>query len=345
MNAWIDFKALRAQLKFEDVLRHYGVEVKDTNHKQHHGYCPLPNHNGKKNSPSFSANLERGIFNCFGCGAKGNLIDFAVLMSGGNPADGADVRKTALHLQESFGTSGPADKIAAKRHVAPQLELPHAEAESPEVRVVVNAPLDFELKNLDANHPYLEKRGFNKETIHHFGLGFCSKGLLSGRVAIPVHSPDGKLTGYAGRLVDDASINEENPRYKFPPKRERKGVIYEFHKMELVYNSHRIRNPVDELLIVEGFPSVWWLTQMGFPYVIALMGWAMSERQAEIIIDLIAPEGRAWVISDGDESGNKCAASVFEHVAPKRSLRWLKLDHGKQPTDYPGGWYRTQLGK
>src|SRR5579884_3843768 len=61
MGEWIDFKALRAQLSFADVLRLYGVEVKaKANGKQHHGYCPLPNHNGKRNSPSFSANLEKG---------------------------------------------------------------------------------------------------------------------------------------------------------------------------------------------------------------------------------------------------------------------------------------------
>ena len=69
MTTWIDFKALRAKLDFEQVLRHYGIEVKRKGN-QHHGYCPLPNHNGKKNSPSFSANLDRGIFQCFGCGAK-----------------------------------------------------------------------------------------------------------------------------------------------------------------------------------------------------------------------------------------------------------------------------------
>ena len=64
MNTWIDFKTLRSKLDFEQVLRHYGVEVKRKG-EQHHGFCPLPNHQGKKNSPSFSANLERGIFQCF----------------------------------------------------------------------------------------------------------------------------------------------------------------------------------------------------------------------------------------------------------------------------------------
>jgi len=87
MPAWVNFKELRARLSFEKVLEHYGVEVKRKG-KQHHGYCPLPNHNGKRNSPSFSADLERGIFQCFGCGAKGNMLDFAALMSNADPKDG-----------------------------------------------------------------------------------------------------------------------------------------------------------------------------------------------------------------------------------------------------------------
>ena len=343
MPAWIDFKQLRAQLRFEDVLRHYAVEVKAKGGKQHQGYCPLPNHNGKRNSPSFSANLERGIFNCFGCGAKGNLIDFAVLMEGLNPDDGAGVRKTALKLQERFCPSQQArQQSKPKRHEAAQFELPTA-APKTNARVQINTPLDFELKNLDAKHHYLDKRGFSLETVEHFGLGYCSKGLLSGRIAIPIHNPTGQLVGYAGRIVDDTRINEENPRYKFPPPRERNDVVHEFHKLHLLYNLHRLKKPVLDLAIVEGFASVWWLTQMGFPDVVALMGWKMSDEQAQLICDVVPPNGRIWVIPDGDESGGRCAVSVLEHIGTQRFIQWLKLDESKQPTNYPGGWYRQRL--
>src|SRR2546423_14405707 len=99
MNGWINFKELRAKLDFEQVLRHYGVEVKRRG-VQHQGFCPLPNHKGKRNSPSFSANLERGIFQCFGCGAKGNVLEFAALMENSNPKDGAALRNVALKLQQ-----------------------------------------------------------------------------------------------------------------------------------------------------------------------------------------------------------------------------------------------------
>jgi len=57
MTNWIDFKQLRSKLNFEAVLRHFNVEVKKKG-TQHHGFCPLPEHNGKRNSPSFSANLN-----------------------------------------------------------------------------------------------------------------------------------------------------------------------------------------------------------------------------------------------------------------------------------------------
>src|ERR1039458_7097240 len=107
---WIDFKALRAQLDFAAVLEHYGVEVKRKGN-QHHGYCPLPNHNGKKNSPSFSANLDKGIFQCFGCGAKGNILEFAAMMENINLEDGAAFRAVALGLQQRFcpECASPAD--------------------------------------------------------------------------------------------------------------------------------------------------------------------------------------------------------------------------------------------
>src|ERR1700690_1165208 len=98
---WIDFKALRARLDFALVMEHYGVEVKAKG-TQHHGYCPLPNHNGKRNSPSFSANLEKGIFHCFGCEAKGNVLEFAALMAGKNIDDGAELRAVALELRDRF---------------------------------------------------------------------------------------------------------------------------------------------------------------------------------------------------------------------------------------------------
>jgi DNA primase len=318
---------LRSKLSFEQVLQYCGVEVKRKGN-QHHGFCPLPNHNGKKNSPSFSAHLEKGIFQCFGCGAKGDLLDFAVLMSNGDPKDSATFRKVAAELQARFcpaDSNEPKQKTTVKRHLKA--------ASKSEVPAIVNAPLDFELKGLDPKHPYLINRGFTAETIQHFGLGYCSRGFLKDRVAIPLHDHAGKLIGYAGRMVDDAAINEDNPRYKLPGIRERDGKLIEFQKTLFLYNGFRFTSPLDDLIVVEGFTSVWWLHQNRLPEVVGVMGSDCSERQGQLIVSLVKPKGQVWLMPDGNEAGERCALALFRHVSPHRFVRWMRLEKDKQPTD------------
>jgi DNA primase len=333
---WIDFKALRAQLDFAKVLEHYNVEVRRKgNGDQHHGYCPLPNHNGKRNSPSFSANLEKGIFQCFGCGAKGNILDFAAFMEKVGPKDGTALHEVAAKLQERFcpelGLSDERKTPPAKKPAPPKL----AETES-DKPVIVNEPLDFELKGLDAEHPYLLGRGFTPETIERFGLGYCGRGYLKCRVAIPLFDANSKLVGYAGRVVDDSTITEDNSRYRFPGERTREGKIFEFRKTLFLYNGYRIKAPVDDLIVVEGFTGVWWLDQNGLSNVVGTMGADCSPEQAELIVALVKPGGMVWIMPDGDKAGERHAQTLLTLISPHRAMRWLKLADGKQPTNLSG---------
>jgi len=118
-------------------------------------------------------------------------------------------------------------------------------------------------------------------------------------------------------------------------------VKHQFHKSEFLYAGYRITSPVDDLVVVEGFPSVWWLTQHSFANVVGLMGWCCSEKQAKLIVALVKPSGRVWVMPDGDESGERCAETSLLQVAPHRLVRWLKLEAGKQPTDLPADQLKT----
>lgn len=322
MSQWIDFKDLRARLDFEKVLQRYGVEIRRKG-DQHQGFCPLPNHEGKKRSPSFSANLKRGIFQCFGCGSKGNVLEFAALMEKVDPKDGPAFRAVALKVRQEF-----CPETATK--AGPEKK---PEEKTPGKPVVVNEPLNFELKGLDPGHPYLPGRGFSMETIIRFGLGFCSRGMLKDRIAIPLRDNEGKLVGYAGRVVDDATITEDNHRYRFPGARERDGKIFEFRKTLFVYNGYRIQKPVADLIVVESFTSVWWLTQHRLTDVIGTMGADCSERQAEIITSLVKPGGKVWVLSDGDPAGERFATATVLKVSLHRFTRWVRLVAGTQPTD------------
>jgi len=92
------------------------------------------------------------------------------MMSKVDPKDGAALHSVAVDLQKRFcPDTALAEKQTGQKPAKPDTQgLP----------VVVNAPLDFELKGLNREHPYLFNRGFSKETIEHFGLGFCSRGYL-----------------------------------------------------------------------------------------------------------------------------------------------------------------------
>ena len=102
MATWVDFRDLREHLDFARVLRHFGVELRVRGNGQHQGFCPLPTHQGTRRSPSFSANLPRKVWHCFGCGAKGNALDFAARMHGLDPDDPDQLRRAALDLARQF---------------------------------------------------------------------------------------------------------------------------------------------------------------------------------------------------------------------------------------------------
>ncbi len=158
--------------------------------------------------------------------------------------------------------------------------------------------------------------------------------LAAPLIRVPLHDTTGRLIGYAGRVVDDSTITEENPRYRFPGLRKREGTAFEFRKSQFVYNGFRITSPVADLTVVEGFAGVWWLTQSDFPETVSTMGADCSEKQAEIIVSLVKPGGTIWIMPDGDKAGERHAQLLLTHISPHRLIRWLKLPEGKQPTDH-----------
>ena len=332
--------ALRQSIDIRRVLEHYNVLVKDKG-KQAMAFCPLPTHKGKRRSMSFSVNFEKGIWQCFGCSAKGNVIDLAARMEGLDPFNGGNIRKAAIMLRDLFdgGAEVPARVPEVKRNVMPDVCNGHDPSES----VVVNAPLDFELRNLDQEHPYLAKRGFLPQTVKHFGLGFCNRGMFKGRIAIPIRNADGQLVGYAGRLVDDRAVSDTNPKYKLPAPREREGKRHEFHKSELVYNLDRAGERLSEIVVVEGFPSVWWMWQHGWDNAVATMGSDCSEKQVKLIVSKVDFDGRVWVIADGDAAGEHFGQAAAGAIGRYRFVRWMRLADGEQPTACSGEDVRAFL--
>jgi DNA primase len=183
---------------------------------------------------------------------------------------------------------------------------------------VVNPPLTFTLKQLDPTHLYLAARGLTKDTIEYFGLGYqAGKGMMHGRIVIPIHDEEGRLIAYAGRFPGDDPPEGED-KYKFPPN---------FKKSLVLYNLHRAREHTrDGLIVVEGFFSgVFALWQKGRKNVVAIMGSSLSEAQERLIVETVSQRGRVLLAFDRDEAGRKGMQEAAARLVSQVFVRTLAL--------------------
>jgi DNA primase len=332
---WVDFKDLKERITFEMVLKRYGIlgRLKKSG-RNLVGCCPI--HRGT-NPRQFSVNPERNVFNCFGnCHSGGNVLDFVAKM------ENIAVRDAALKLKEWFReaepakTKAPAAKINPERRkkgekdepgrreeaaagmAEPVLEeapgkekgtrdgeeRPKDRAEEAEKPAAINPPLNFQLKSLNPQHAFFAERGILPATAEYFGLGFCSKGMMKGRIAIPIHNEHGELVAYCGRAADPVQAEAEG-KYKLPPN---------FVKSAVVYNLHRQTPPTQALVLVESFLSVFRLYQAGYTNAVSLLGSALSERQEELILERLAAGGRLYLMFDADDSGQNCTADCLRRL-------------------------------
>jgi DNA primase len=370
----VNYKEIKSRINIAQVLNHYGV-LGHLREKGDNliGCCPI--HQGT-NANQFHASRTKNNFMCFGnCHGGGNVIDFVVLMEGGDKENGNDVRAAAMRLQEWFGleferprggrrtaaaTTSVTTTASAEAHAAasqqtlpmaktsngstsaaapgpapltaeapatqdpPSLPASHTTGETTPETAKVNPPLKFALKSLDPAHPYLTERGLTTETIAHFGVGWCTgKGIMAGRIAIPIHNEQGELVAYAGRWPGDPPDGEG--KYKLPTG---------FHKSLVVYNLHRVKDHAKEqgLIVVEGFFDCMRLHQAGIHHVVALMGSSLSDEQEALIVAAVGPQGKVALMFDEDEAAWKGREEAPSRLSSRVHVKVVGLgEEGTQP--------------
>ena len=167
-----------------------------------------------------------------------------------------------------------------------------------------NKPLKFRLDKLERSHPYLAERGLTLETIVDFGIGFCAKGMMAERIAIPIQNPEGNVVAYAGRFPGEPA--EGTPKYKLPQG---------FRKSLELYNIDRASKETGPLVIVEGFFGCMKLHQFGYRKVVALMGSTMSATQEELIKRHTDRNSQVIVMLDEDEAGKAGREDIAVRLA------------------------------
>ena len=101
---YIDFAYVKENASFERVVAGYNLQLLGRG-SQRSLLCPF--HPERK--PSCKIDLERNIWHCFGCEAKGNILEFVAQLEG----DKDDLRTAALKIAEICGIATAAPREAA----------------------------------------------------------------------------------------------------------------------------------------------------------------------------------------------------------------------------------------
>ena len=339
-SSFVDFRAVKAAITMEQVLEHYGIlDQFKRGTDSLNGPCPI--HKGS-NPTQFRVSVSKNLWNCFSeCKHGGNVLDFIAKM------ENASIHAAALkaiewfHLdpeamsaggdkEEAAETEPPAPKAAAKPASTPRPPSPAAEGSAP------NVPLKFRLDKLERSHPYLAERGLTLETIVDFGIGFCSKGMMADRIAIPIHNVKGELVAYAGRFPGEPG--EDTPKYKLPPG---------FRKSQELFNLDGARKEPAEvtLVIVEGFFGCMKLQQFGCRKVVALMGSTLSAAQEELIKRHTDSQSQVIVMLDEDEAGRAGREDIATRLSKFCFVKVHTFERdGQQPEDLSAEEVQQLLG-
>lgn len=321
---FVDFRAVKAAVTMEQVLQHYGLlEKMKRSGDSLSGCCPI--HKGT-NPTQFRVSISKNCWNCFSeCKHGGNALDFVARM------ENISAHGAAVKLIEWFrlNVEPPAEdevepeptnpRPATKAVTRPQSKpvAPAPEENQP------NKPLGFQLKDLDAKHPYLAERGLTSETIGAFGIGHCAKGTMAGHISIPIHNAGGQLVAYCGRWPGEPA--EDTPKYKLPAG---------FRKAQELFNLHRaILEPDDQpLIIVEGFFDVMKLWQHGCKRVVGLMGSSLSPAQEKLICEHTVSNSQILLMLDEDDAGRAARADITARLSKVAFVKNYIFDQeGRQP--------------
>ena len=172
----VDFAAVKARVTYNDVLRFLDLHGKRVG-EQLRGKCPACD---TDNDRALVLTAGRGAY-CHAAKGGGDVIWLV------SHVRGIGVKEAAQQLAEQFGI--------VPQEPAPPAPMPVSkESKTPAPNVPTSLAA---LAYLVHDHEAVKALGFSPEMAKRLGVGFANKGLMKGRVAIPLYE-NGTLAGYVG---------------------------------------------------------------------------------------------------------------------------------------------------
>jgi 5S rRNA maturation endonuclease (ribonuclease M5) len=321
--------------KIELLFEALGLDDIKLNGKMYVGNCPI--HNGD-NKTAFNlypdGDYYRGNWKCrtHQCEKifKGSIIGFirGVLSTKKKDweKDGDDMvsfKETINFINSFLGDDINNVKISKKdiekknfartiqNLVNPDQELNPSKVTRHTVRQLLKIPSE-----------YFVQRGFSKDILDKYDIGFCSTNgkEMFGRAVVPVYDNDNKFViGCSGRSIYDIckechsfhdpkmSCPEQDDRWKFSKWKHSK----DFKSQNYLYNYWNAKKHIAQshkVIIVESPGNVWKLEEAGIHNSVAIFGSNLSDRQ-KIILDGSGAMTMI-ILMDNDDAGRKAAELI-----------------------------------
>ncbi|MDF7648237.1 DNA primase [Pantoea sp. Acro-805] len=313
--------------------------------KNYHACCPF--HNEK--TPSFTVSGEKQFYYCFGCGAKGNAIDFLMNHDRLDFVESVEELATQHGLEVPYEAgNGPSPMERHQRQSLYQL----LEGLDGFYQQSLRNPQAVSAQN------YLATRGLSQEVIDHFAIGYAPAGwdnvlkrfgqqkddreslmeagmLVSNdsgrtydrfrdRVMFPIRDKRGRVIGFGGRV-----LGNDTPKYLNSPETP---IFHKGRQLYGLYEAQKNHPQPARLLVVEGYMDVVALAQFGVDYAVASLG---TSTTAEHIQLLFRSTDTVICCYDGDRAGREAAWRALETALPYmndgRQLRFMFLPDGEDP--------------
>ncbi|OEH93713.1 DNA primase [Bacillus solimangrovi] len=327
-----------------DVVSEY-VQLKKQG-RNYFGLCPFHG----ENTPSFSVAPEKQIYHCFGCGSGGNVLTFIMNI------EGLDFIEAAQHLAKRSNTELPL--MERSEESTPSEGANHEIRKAFDLLKKYYHHLLVNTKDGREGLEYLDDRGFTRDVIETFGLGYAQDswesttiflkkrgyslnkmteaGILATRqdgeavdrfrhrIMFPIWNYRGETIAFGGRVIGD-----DSPKYLNSPE----SPI--FRKSQTLYGFHLARKAMRResvAILFEGYVDVIAAWSAGVHNGVATLGTALTEEQAGILrrtVDTVI------ICYDGDDAGitaSDRAAKLLQQVGCQ--VKVALLPESMDPDDY-----------
>ena len=317
------------------------------------GRCPF--HSEK--TPSFTVFEDN--FHCFGCGAGGDVITFAMRI------ENLDYRDAVQFLADRCGMTVPQDEIRYSNAEKPKLVRERAFAMNKAAARIFYENLVSE-DGVEARK-YLSDRGLSNATIKRFGLGFaknefydlynklsklgytkdeikenflCGISQKSGnpfdmfrnRIMFPIIDTSGNVIAFGGRVMDDSKPKYLNSSDTVVFRKGKQLFALNYAKDVLLGNIQSDLVKPGEIILCEGYMDVIAMHQAGFTNAVATLGTAITPEHARLVSRYAK---NAFLAYDSDEAGKKAAdkaMTLLNEVGVDTKI--IRMQNAKDPDEY-----------